>query len=82
MIYINVNAPDISMYDEISHEYETSKLWKQIPQQAAGYYTLRFAGLFNLPIPLRFAFGIGVSRIKKSACSNNFRKIGNFMEKG
>jgi hypothetical protein len=21
-----------------------SKLWKQIPQQAAGYYTLRFAG--------------------------------------
>jgi hypothetical protein len=38
-----------------------SKLWKQIPQQAAGYYTLRFAGLFNLPIPLRFAFGIGVS---------------------
>jgi hypothetical protein len=40
------------------------KLWKQIPQQAAGYYTLRFAGLFNLPIPLRFAFGIGVSRIK------------------
>jgi hypothetical protein len=41
-----------------------SKLWKQIPQQAAGYYTLRFAGLFNLPIPLRFAFGIGVSLIK------------------
>ena len=35
-----------------------------IPQQAAGYYTLRFAGLFNLPIPLRFAFGIGVSTIK------------------
>ena len=28
-----------------------------------GYYTLRFAGLFNLPIPLRFAFGIGVSTI-------------------
>jgi hypothetical protein len=40
-----------------------SKLWKQIPQQAAGYYTLRVAGLFNLPIPLRLAFGIGVSRI-------------------
>jgi hypothetical protein len=40
-----------------------SKLWKQIPQPAAAYYTLRFAGLFNLPIPLRFAFGIGVSTI-------------------
>jgi len=38
-----------------------SKLWKQIPQQATGYQTLRLAGLFNLPIPLRFAFGIGVS---------------------
>jgi hypothetical protein len=35
-----------------------------VSQQAAGYYTLRFAGLFNFPIPLRFAFGIGVSRIK------------------
>ena len=40
------------------------KIWKQILQQAAGYYTLRFAGLFNLPIPLRFAFGIGVSQTK------------------
>jgi hypothetical protein len=36
-----------------------------VSQQAAGYYTLRFAGLFNFPIPLRFAFGIGVSPIKK-----------------
>jgi predicted RNA binding protein YcfA (HicA-like mRNA interferase family) len=37
-----------------NHGYEPqSKLWKQIPQQAAGYYTLRYAGLFNLPIPLR-----------------------------
>ena len=58
---------------EKDHGYEPqSKLWKQIPQQAAGYNTLRFAGLFNLPIPLRFAFGIGVSTIKKwpSAASN------------
>ena len=39
-----------------------SKLWKQIPHQAAVYYTLRFAGVFNLPIPLRCAFGIGVSQ--------------------
>jgi threonylcarbamoyladenosine tRNA methylthiotransferase MtaB len=35
-----------------------------ILQQAVRYYTLRFAGLFNLPIPLRYAFGIGVSTIK------------------
>jgi hypothetical protein len=47
----------------INHGYEPqSKLWKQFPQQAAGYYTLRFAGLFSLPIPLRCAFGIGVSQ--------------------
>jgi len=39
-----------------------SKLWKHIPQQAAGYYASRFAGLFNLPIPLRYAVGIGVSQ--------------------
>jgi len=36
-----------------------------------GFYTLRFAGLFNLPIPLRCAFGIGVSQI-------NDRKAGAF----
>jgi len=37
-----------------NHGYEPqSKLWKQIPQRAAGYHTLRCAGLFNLPIPLR-----------------------------
>jgi hypothetical protein len=45
------------MKDERNHGYET-------PKQAAGYYTLRFAGLFNLPIPLRFAFGIGVSQTR------------------
>jgi anti-sigma regulatory factor (Ser/Thr protein kinase) len=45
-----------------NHEYEPqSKLRKHIQQQVAGYHTLRFAGLFNLPIPLRCAFGIGVS---------------------
>jgi len=37
--------------------------FEDILQQTAGYYTLRFAGLFNLPIPLRCAFGIGVSSI-------------------
>lgn len=26
-----------------------SKLWKQIPQQAAVYHTLRFSGLFPIP---------------------------------
>src|SRR5208283_304054 len=39
--------------------------FENILQQAAGYCTLRFAGLFNLPIPIRFAFGIGVSQIKE-----------------
>jgi hypothetical protein len=34
-----------------------SKLWKQIPQQAAGYYTLRFAGLFPT------AFGYWIIRL-------------------
>jgi hypothetical protein len=36
---------------------------QQIQRQTAKYYTLRFAGLFKLPIPLRFAFGIGFSQI-------------------
>ena len=34
----------------------------RLPWKSHGYYTLRVAGLFNLPIPLRFAFGIGVSQ--------------------
>jgi hypothetical protein len=33
------------------------------PKASFGIHTLRCAGLFNLPIPLRFAFGIGVSTI-------------------
>jgi hypothetical protein len=33
------------------------------PKASFGVRTLRFAGLFNLPIPMRFAFGIGVSQI-------------------
>jgi uncharacterized protein len=35
------------------------------PKQAAGYHTLRFAGLFNLTIPMRCAFGIGASLINE-----------------
>jgi hypothetical protein len=35
------------------------------PKASFGVLTLRFAGLFNFPIPVRFAFGIGVSQIKK-----------------
>jgi len=35
-----------------------SNFWKQIPQPAAGYYTLRFAGLFDLHISIRFVFEI------------------------
>jgi hypothetical protein len=32
------------------------------PKASCGLHTLRIAGLFNLPIPIRFAFGIGVSQ--------------------
>jgi len=35
---------------------------KRFRELAVEYYTLRCAGLFNLPIPLRYAFGIGVSQ--------------------
>jgi hypothetical protein len=40
------------------------------PKANFGVHTLRLAGLFNLPIPLRFAFGIGVStkNIKPPLC--------------
>jgi len=31
-------------------------------QKIAGHYTLRCAGLFNLPIPLSYAFGFGISQ--------------------
>jgi hypothetical protein len=55
---------ETGLFNLITGMKPQSKLWKQIPQQAARYYTLRVAGLFNLPIPLRLAFGIGVSRIK------------------
>jgi len=49
-----------------------SRVWTQkqalethSPQQAAWHYTLRCAGLFNLPIPINCAFGIWVSRINR-----------------
>jgi hypothetical protein len=42
-------------FELTDHGYKTQ-------QQAAGFYNLRYAGLFNLPIPLRYAFGIGVSQ--------------------
>jgi hypothetical protein len=34
------------------------------PKASFEVHTLRFAGLFNLPIPMRFAFRIGVSQIQ------------------
>jgi hypothetical protein len=48
----------------------TKASFRNIARQTAGHRTpfilsfiiLRFAGLFNLPIPLHFAFGIGVSQ--------------------
>jgi len=35
-----------------------SKLWKQIRKLAVGYYTLRFAGLFDLQISMHCVFEI------------------------
>jgi hypothetical protein len=57
--YLSQNQSDIK--NNFSHRITgmnpQSKLWKQIPQQAAGY-TLRFAGLFNLQISIHFVFEI------------------------
>jgi hypothetical protein len=46
------------MLNAITGMKSQSKLWKQIPQQAAGYCTLRFAGLFDLQISIHFVFEI------------------------
>ena len=44
---------------ENDHGYETPKqALETIPQQAAGYYTLRCAGLFDLQISMHFVFEI------------------------
>jgi hypothetical protein len=40
----------------------STQVLETVPQQIGRYYALRYAGLFNLPIPLRYAFGIGVSQ--------------------
>jgi len=36
--------------------------FRSISRQVADYYALRLSGLFYLPIPLRYAFRIGVSQ--------------------
>jgi len=36
----------------------------RVQNKRAYFFTIRVAGLFNLPIPLRFAFGIGVSQME------------------
>jgi hypothetical protein len=52
----------------MNHGYEPQgnadsyRNWTLIPQQAAVYYTFCCEGLFNVPIPLRYAFGMGVSQ--------------------
>jgi hypothetical protein len=43
---------------EITGMKPQSKLWKQIRKLAAGHYTLRFAGLFDLQISIHFVFEI------------------------
>ena len=66
------NGSDIGMLylltvDKIIHKITTGMNPKAsfgiVSLQADGYHTLRFAGLFNFPISLRFAIEIGVSRI-------------------
>jgi hypothetical protein len=46
----------------LQNDFQGATITGMNPKKTAGYYTLRFAGLFNLPIPLRYAFGIGVSQ--------------------
>jgi hypothetical protein len=46
------------MLNAITGMKPRSKLWKQIPKLAAGYCTLRFAGLFDLQISIHFVFEI------------------------
>jgi hypothetical protein len=47
------------------HPYRSADITGMNFMVNGGCHTLRFAGLFNLPIPIRFTFGIGVSQIKK-----------------
>jgi hypothetical protein len=41
-------------------------IFGNVSQQAAWSHTLSFAGLFNFPILLRFAFRIGVSQTENN----------------
>jgi len=60
----------LSGYYLLITDMNTKASFRNIARQTAGHRTpfilsfiiLRFAGLFNLPIPLHFAFGIGVSQ--------------------
>jgi hypothetical protein len=69
------NTPDYSV--SLITGMNPKASFGNIPQQAAGYYTLRFAGLFNLPIPICFAFGIGVSQYQ-NCFTLLFAKIFNY----
>jgi hypothetical protein len=51
------------------------------PKASFGVHTLRFAGLFNLPISLHFAMEIGVSRIKSPTAEPICLIIARFSEK-
>ena len=47
------------------NQRKNQKTYYFLRKQGHGRNALRFAGLFNLPIPIRVAFGIGVSQIKE-----------------
>ena len=46
--YLGKNSPFTTI--KITGMKPQNKLWKQIRKLTAGYYTLRFAGLFPIPI--------------------------------
>ena len=66
-----LNSVNFSLLQRVSLHYfslikeKTDQHFTSCENGIHGRDALRFAGLFNLPIPIRFAFGIGVSQIKE-----------------
>ena len=69
---VNFSVPQrVSLHFFLLIKEKTNQHFTSSKRGIHGCHILRFAGLFNLPIPtcnlqvIRFAFGIGVSRIKE-----------------
>ena len=59
MLFFNESIRITCTRDFQNHGYEPQgNPWTLIPQQAAEYYTLRCAGLFDLQISIHFVFEI------------------------